>query len=284
MVKQLLLLLAVILSGCAPQVLLDKPSVAQKYPPLQDFEPFVCIEQDTVALVNPEFLSDIEIKDNGMSVNCDYGTVKALAMQQAKSLGGNCLVITEHKVPNHLSTCHRIKGKVYRLAHPEQYETEIIWHQQRRLTVADFKGSIEKRPFLAATYSGFRYVTKVQPFTGRFQMIVMSYFDCNLSYFKAEPTDSVTLRHEQLHFNITEIYARKFVENMQREVKSLKDFQTKEKDILDAVWKELQLKQDEYDAAVYADRSKQPGWDLWVTAQLERSAAFAGKKLEISLK
>jgi hypothetical protein len=284
MSKQLSLLLFLLFTNCAPKAILSPSTATQKYAPVEDFEPFVCLESDTIAFEHRDLISSIEIKDYGLTIDCDYESVKSLAIQETKKLGGNCLVISEHKMPTIWSTCHGIKGTVYRISNPKKYEYEIIWHQLRPLTIQDFKGSTDKRPFLAATYSSFRYTAKPQPKTNKLILTVQTYFNCNLSYFKPTETDSMTLQHEQAHFDITEIYARKFIEKIHQEVHNLNDFKEKQKNILDVVGQELQLKQDEYDSGVYADNTKQPQWNMWIDKELQLTGKYSNKEIEINLK
>lgn len=50
-----------------------------------------------------------EISDSGFSTNCNYFTVLKKAKEEARKFGGNAIKITEHKTPNLMSSCHRIK-------------------------------------------------------------------------------------------------------------------------------------------------------------------------------
>ncbi len=50
-----------------------------------------------------------EISDSGFSTNCNYFTVLKKAKEEARKFGGNAIKITDHKTPNLMSSCHRIK-------------------------------------------------------------------------------------------------------------------------------------------------------------------------------
>ena len=41
-----------------------------------------------------KLVGNLEIKDGGFSIECDYETIKRMAKEKALSMGGNCLVIT----------------------------------------------------------------------------------------------------------------------------------------------------------------------------------------------
>lgn len=278
--KILLLLFSIILLGCSPKIISNSLEGDLSSRSNLFYEPFALIETDTIdrSLMKP--IGQIEIKDGGLTLNCDYETIKQLAKDEALKLGGNCLVITEHRKPNQWSTCHRIKADVYSINNAKDYENEVIWNQNRKLEISDFKGPIEKRPFTAGTSSSFRYRIEGRPvFPNKYKLVVETYFDCYLSYFKPTEYDSIVLAHEQIHFDISELYARKFIERIEREALDLNQFLAKQEEILNAVGRESQLKQDEYDSEVYADRTKQTDWNKWIAEELEKYKKYSDKKL-----
>lgn len=62
------------------------------------------------------FLGTIFVGEKGMTrkKNCTWQAVLADAVHLAKSMGGNMIVITEHREPNvWISTCHQISANVY---------------------------------------------------------------------------------------------------------------------------------------------------------------------------
>lgn len=269
-----------IFNACSPKVISN--SIESKLPSRIHLghEPFAIIETDTINRAINKIIGSIVIKDSGLSLKCDYTTVKNLAKDEALKLGGNCIVITEHKKPSQWSTCHRIKADVLLIDNAKDYETEIIWNKNRKLEISDFKGPIEKRPFTAATLSSFRYQVEGRPaFPNRYSLSVEAFFDCYISYFKHTEQDSSVLAHEQIHFDISELYARKFIKRIEEEAKNLNEFMAKQESILNEVGRALQLKQDEYDSEVYADRSKQIKWNKWIDEELKKYAKYADKKL-----
>ena len=281
------LVLASIISitSCSPKVVsntLDTtlPSRSGLY-----YEPFALIEEDTIDRSMNQPVAQLEIKDGGLSINCDFQTVKQLAKTEALRLGGNCLVITEHRLPDLWSTCHRIKGDVFLIDNAKDFESEIIWHKNRQLQISDFKGSTEKRPFTAATFSSFRYriegkITSPKKYT----LYVETFFDCYSSYFKHTEFDSMVLAHEQIHFDISELYARMFISRIDESAMDLNELLTQQEEILDEVARDLYIKQDEYDSEVYADRSKQPFWTNWIIEELNKYDHYADKVLIVDIK
>ncbi|MVN76086.1 hypothetical protein GO988_07095 [Hymenobacter sp. HMF4947] len=277
--------LGVALAGCAPRVITQathtaRPAVATTGP-----AGFLVIKE-TEAFTGPaEELGDIHIKDGGFTLNCDYETTVALATTQAQQLGANVLKIYEHQLPDMWrSTCHRIRAKALRVADLTPYEKEIVWQPTRRLRPIDFKASTASRPFEAATNSGVRYHYAGRMFQGKVQLTVETYFDCQNSYFKGTRDPALTLAHEQGHFDLTEIYARRFTQALQEQVADTKELEAKQQAIYHQVMTEAQTRQDKYDSEVYADRSKQPAWLAEIAQELHATQVYASKQLTIKIK
>ena len=87
----------------------------------------------------------------------------------------------------------------------------IYWDANRPLTWADFRGpkpkKVKKR-FVAVTYSGLRYRFRKDS-SGKIRFAIVSYFDPTKSWKKRRQPGTELLNHEQTHFNITELYARR---------------------------------------------------------------------------
>ena len=84
----------------------------------------------------------------------------------------------------------------------------ILWSATRRLTMADFQGHPGPSDRLASsTSSDLKANAACRDFV--FSATVTAAFDPNTSWFQNPKTASeALLRHEQLHFDITEAYAR----------------------------------------------------------------------------
>lgn len=243
------------------------------------------VEVDTIDKTAMQYIGQVEIKEGGLTLNCTFDTVKKLAKEEALKLGGNCLVITNHKKPDAWSTCHRISADIYKIDDPRRYESEVTWHKNRKLVIDDFKGQTEKRPFTAATASGFRSHIEGRPISPRkYTLELTTYFDCYSSYFKRTEFDSQVLAHEQIHFDISELYARKFIERVEERAMDLNEFLQAYPEIIDAIYREMQLKQDEYDAEVYPDPSKQAKWETWISEELEKYKSYSRKTLIVDMR
>lgn len=265
--------------ACAPKQIVISTS---NYLPLAVTESFIVIpEDDPVDLSNEEVIGEIKLKDNGLSLICNYETIVALATKEARQMGANCIQIYEHRVPDMVSTCHRIKARAIRLKNVRPFEKEIVWHPGRRLELMDFKGKTENRPFQAATVGAIRYNYLAAPLASKFTFQVETIFDCRTSYFKEGINTEQTLAHEQGHFDMTELYARKYLKAIQEQVYDLKELEKNHAKIYQGILESLYLEQDKYDTEIYADRSKQKAWLLTIREALTSLDAYSDKKIQI---
>lgn len=86
-------------------------------------------------------------------------------------------------------------------------EDQFSWSSGRKLTWADFKGKPDKlNPASALTYTDIKIGASYTD--GKVAVQVQNFFDTKLSWSKNK-TSATLLAHEQLHFDITEIYTRK---------------------------------------------------------------------------
>lgn len=254
--------------------------------PLKAYEGFLVVKETEEFTDTAQELGDIHIKDNaGLSLICDYETVLELATTQARQMGANVLRIYEHRAPSlYGSSCHRIRAKALRVADITPYEKEVLWHPARRLRQADFKGSIEERPFQAATSSSLRYRAANNLLQGTVQFTIDTYFDCQQSYFKPSPNNARTLAHEQLHFDITELYARRFAKLLQEQLTNTQELEREQEGLYRQLMVECQLLQDKYDSEVYADHNKLPGWQLKIEQELTAMQPYAAKQFTLKRK
>ena len=272
--------LCLALLACSPRVI---TKASQSTHAATGAPGFVVIKETDTFTGPSEEVGDIEIKDTGLTLSCDYETVIARATKEAQKLGANVLKIYEHHLPDNWSTCHRIKAKALRVADLAPYEQEIVWNAMRRLTRADFKASTASRPFEAATSSGIRYHYARQLFQSKVHFVIETVFDCQNSYFKGTQNPELTLAHEQGHFDITEIAARRFAKAILEQVADTKELEQKQEGIYHRISTETQAMQDKYDSEVYADRGQQPAWLATIAQQLNGLQAYASKEVTLKI-
>jgi len=96
----------------------------------------------------------------------------------------------------------------------------LTWNETRKLTWADFKATPNPdSDAVALTASGITFGYSVKTSGKRiidFSTSVEAHFYPNKSWHLKGKSDAHILRHEQLHFDLTELYARKFREQLTR--------------------------------------------------------------------
>ena len=96
----------------------------------------------------------------------------------------------------------------------------ISWNENRKLTWADLKDQPNLNSgAVALTASGITFGFSIQKSGGRptsFNTTVESLFYPDKSWYIEERADNYILGHEQLHFDITELHARKFRQQISR--------------------------------------------------------------------
>lgn len=114
-----------------------------------------------------------------------------------------------------------------------QEEETIPWSEDRKLTWEDFKGKPLKTEWAAATTaSGISYEFSTSGTLDNLKVDFKVHTDFypQKSWYRPEMCNSVVLSHEQLHFDISELFARKmrrrlnetsFTRNVKAEVRKI---------------------------------------------------------------
>lgn len=125
----------------------------------------------------------------------------------------------------------------------------LLWSKERKLTWADYQGSPLKTEWAAATTaSGITYSLSSIIGNGEssLEVIVSSLFYPDKSWHKPELCNDVILSHEQLHFDITELFAKRFRERL-RTVRNDTNIKKKVRAIFVEINKDLHAFQNKYD-------------------------------------
>lgn len=158
-----------------------------------------------------KLLAKVKVGDLGVSLDCAYPDVLERGLDKARSIGGNLLVLTEHKRNEVKSNCHTIKGEIYTYPGLEGMESQIRWHPKRPLLNGDLRGKAPKPagnqlPPLHCTIScrvGGDYFKEAIIRTE-------TLFHADSTWL---PADSALMdfarRRAQLHFNLAELHARR---------------------------------------------------------------------------
>ena len=130
-----------------------------------------------------------------------------------------------------------------------QKEEIIPWSSDRKLQWSDFKGSYFKTEWAAATTAtGISYGFSATEQDGKaiLEIEVKCVFLPQKSWYRPEVCNDNILSHEQLHFDIAELFTRKFRKRLV-EFEFTGDVKREVKDIYGQVLKELRVFQNKYD-------------------------------------
>jgi hypothetical protein len=151
---------------------------------------------------------------------------------------------------------------------------ELPWSPTRRLTWDDFSGDPDTKDHLHAITST-NIDMKAKCVGGKFKFEVKSVFLLDESWSK-DKTSAPLLLHEQLHFDLTEIYARK----IRQELYNLKDACGEDNAHISAIvnrifeeWKEEQNKYDE-ECNHGLNKEAQQKWADVIFLRLSKTVAF----------
>lgn len=158
---------------------------------------------------------------------------------------------------------------------------EFTWNESKKLTWADFRGKPDKNSdAVALTASGitFGYSYRQQKGSGEiisFTTEVNAYFYPKMSWYHRDRANNYILAHEQLHFDLTELYVRKFRKAVKdlpitKSIKS--DLKKLQKEINSAL-SEAQNKYDfETNHSIIPDAQQK--WIDSISIELEKLKAF----------
>jgi hypothetical protein len=156
-----------------------------------------------------------------------------------------------------------------------QDDESIQWSPQHRLSWTDFRGKPLKTAYAAATTaSGISYQFSTMETDGKYELdyTVTTYFYPTKSWYQPEVCDEVILSHEQLHFDISELFSRKM-----RKLLTEANFTKKDKAEVKAMYrriiKELEDFQNLYDHETNfsRDRKQQFIWNKKIAEALQNS-------------
>ncbi len=130
-----------------------------------------------------------------------------------------------------------------------QTDETIPWSADRKLQWSDFKGTYFKTEWAAATTAtGISYAFSANERNGQhyLEIEVQCVFLPQKSWYRPELCDPVILSHEQLHFDIAELHARKFRKRL-AEFRFTDNVKEEVSDIYKQILKELRIFQNTYD-------------------------------------
>lgn len=151
----------------------------------------------------------------------------------------------------------------------------ILWEEERKLTWSDFQAEPDTTsPFHASTNSGISFSWALQSSEDKsdFDYEIKTTFQPGLSWVKEKEKSRILLAHEQLHFDITELHARK-LRKLLENYKVTKNIKKELNDIYKKIQTERKQMQREYDRETNHSQHKEAE-EKW-----RRSVNFELKKL-----
>jgi hypothetical protein len=157
----------------------------------------------------------------------------------------------------------------------QKIEESYLWDADTKLTWADFKGGIPPDAVPAAsTASGisYKYSANLLHHEVHLDFEVNAFFYPNESWYKPEVCDDVILSHEQLHFDISELFARKMRKRL-HETSFSDNVKAEIGKIYKETLKELADFQDRYDweTNFSRNREQQLRWNTQIAEELDEN-------------
>jgi hypothetical protein len=117
---------------------------------------------------------------------------------------------------------------------------------------------VERPSVAAVTASGISYQFSTEMGNGpvKINFTVSSYFYPDQSWYQPKLVDSIILGHEQLHFDISEVFARK-MRQLLEEARFSKNVKNEVKEIYQAILRELNQFQNQYDRETNFSRNRE---------------------------
>ena len=160
-----------------------------------------------------------------------------------------------------------------------QDQPVIAWNESYRLLLSDFKDNPDNKDrAVAITASGITFgysIKQTDTQVVSFTTDVLAHFYPEQSWYKTEEANIHVLGHEQLHFDITELFARKFRYRIS-ELKVSNTIGSELKKLHDTIKKELTSLQDSYDTETDYSRNveQQAKWRAQIAVELAKLSNY----------
>ena len=163
-----------------------------------------------------------------------------------------------------------------------QDDNLIAWQETSKLSWTDFKA----KPNTSSHYKAFtesEIKTDVAAENNEAHVGIKTFFHKDHSWVK-DKTEAL-LAHEQLHFDITELWARKFRQKLQGKTYTFKTFQKELNAVSSEIYKESKEMQLAYDKETQHSEivDVQKKWEQKIKTDIENLKAFAATEATCTL-
>ncbi len=161
---------------------------------------------------------------------------------------------------------------------PQNNPEKIMWKENPKLTWEDFRGkAVRSASFVASTNTGisFQYSYSIKNGDINVEYSVDSFFYPEGSWYIPEKVSPYILRHEQAHFDISELHARMLRKNLEG-----RTFSKKVKSEIEGIYQQVEQKrramQNKFDAETdhSRDEAKEIFWQKYIANQLAEYNAW----------
>ncbi len=168
----------------------------------------------------------------------------------------------------------------------------LLW-SPRRLQWEDFKAFPIKNGadrYHGVIYYGFGYhlfTEATAKFKNDVRLKLYAYYMPNQSQLNnTTDTREQTIRHEQIHFDMAEVYMRKLRRQLQDTVLPFKDWQRHIKRVTRQQWEALRRQQADFDADVWRDKGfvRLELWKNMMATQLQLLEAYNNPFITVKIK
>jgi hypothetical protein len=163
--------------------------------------------------------------------------------------------------------------------------TRVIWRAEAPLTWADFQGNPEPHTGIDALSSCGLTCDPALSRSGELRFDVVAFFSPTDSWVDQADASRLLLQHEQGHFDIGEIYARKMRRRLARSTFDQAHLNQQISAIYDQTFREFKEAQEAYDEVTeHSTRPEaQQEWNRWIAEELRRYEAYRGRTVRAKL-
>lgn len=157
---------------------------------------------------------------------------------------------------------------------PDDPTSDTLFYPARKLTWSDFKGTPSLRgPSAAVAFTSFAYEgsSLLRKDTLQITLTLQVFFIRSASWVRAGNMDSYSLAHEQLHFDITYLVARRFMNKIRQLPLTKEDYDSMiQYEYLES-FREMNRLQDDFDGETRHGTviSAQLDWNRKIARDLE---------------
>lgn len=158
---------------------------------------------------------------------------------------------------------------------------KIYWQEGQKLTWRDFQAKSNitgQKNTLAYAYCGIGYqVTKSTNPKAPVRVKITTVFDISKSWKSSDQLSAYVLEHEQLHFDIAELFSRKMRKMVSEKIKTSADYDRYFQLNYNALYREYREMQDTYDRETRnsIDKEKQAFYNSYISAELQKLNTYS---------